>query len=273
MATRTAPARRRRHPARPSRRVAAPRPRRVSGPLHRTPALAPRRRRGGTGAFERIRALPEHRVVDRLLRGRAWIWLVGVMLGGIVAMQVSLLQLNAGISQSIEQAGALERRNADLEARIARLSSGDRIQATAAKEGMVAPPAGAVGFLTARPRRDARLAAARMEPPSDTARKVVANGGIATGEIMAELGLAVPDPAAAAADPAGAPAEAGAATPAATVAEPGTTTTTAAPVTPAAEAPAPSPTPAPASTQPAQPQGAAPADPGTGAAAAPGVQG
>jgi cell division protein FtsB len=140
-------------------------------------ALPQPARRGSTGAFERLRALPEHRVVDRLLRGRAWIWLIGLMLGGIVAMQVSLLGLNAGISANVEKAGTLERVNADLETQVARLSSGARIRHTAQEEGMVAPPAGEVTFLTARPADDARLAAGRMQPPSDEARQVMATGG------------------------------------------------------------------------------------------------
>jgi hypothetical protein len=60
------------------------------------------RRSGTTGVFARIRALPEHRVIDRLLRSRAWIWALGALLGGIVAMQVSLLKLNSGISRAVE---------------------------------------------------------------------------------------------------------------------------------------------------------------------------
>ena len=74
-------------------------------------------------------------------------------------MQVSLLKLNSGISRSVEAAGTLERVNADLETEVARLSSGERIQRAAAEEGMVAPPAGDVGYLTARPGADPRLAA------------------------------------------------------------------------------------------------------------------
>jgi hypothetical protein len=156
-----------------------PHPRRVSGPIARSvPAVTlPAPRHGSTGAFERLRALPDHRMVDRLLRGRAWIWLIGLMLGGIVAMQVSLLKLNAGISQSVERASTLERVNADLETDVARLSSGERIQQAAAAEGMVAPPAGDVGFLRARPEIDPRLAAERMQSPSDEASRLMANGG------------------------------------------------------------------------------------------------
>ena len=122
-------------------------------------------------------------MVDRLLRGRAWIWLIGIMLGGIVAMQVSLLKLNSGISRAVEAAGTLERVNADLETEVARLSSGERIQLAAAEEGMVAPPAGDVGYLTARPGADPRLAAERMQSPSADAREVMASGGHAPADL------------------------------------------------------------------------------------------
>src|SRR3954447_6059034 len=108
--------------------------RRVSGPVPRprpVPA-GPPLRRGSTGVFERIRALPETRLVDGLLRGRVWIWVLGILLGGIVAMQVSLLKLNAGISRAVTASSTLERQNADIEAEIAKLSSGERVRATAA---------------------------------------------------------------------------------------------------------------------------------------------
>src|SRR4051794_30231131 len=160
-----------------ARRATAPHHhRRVSGPVARpVPVTAPALpRRGGTGGFERLKALPEHRMVDRLLRGRAWIWVIGVMLGGIVAMQVSLLKLNSGISRAVEQAGTLERVNADLETQVARMSSSERIQATAERKGMVEPPAGDVGYLTVRPGADGRLAAHRMQPPSEAAQQVMA---------------------------------------------------------------------------------------------------
>jgi hypothetical protein len=166
----------------------APIPRRVSGPVARAvpaPAIPVPRRRGHTGVFERLRALPEHRVVDRLLRGRVWIWLIAIMLGGIVTMQVSLLKLNAGISHNIETAGALERVNADLETEVAKLSAGERIQQAALNEGMVTPPAGDVGYVRARPGTDPRLAAQRMQPPSATARAVMASGGHAPAEVAA----------------------------------------------------------------------------------------
>src|SRR3954451_910719 len=173
MATQTA----RTRTGHPTRARAATRPRRVSGPLRPAPAVAPPLRRGSTGVFERVRALPETRVVDGLLRGRVWIWLIGILLGGIVAMQVSLLKLNAGISRAVTASSTLERQNADIEAEIAKLSSGERVRATAAREGMVMPPAGDVTYLRARPDRDATLTAPRMQPPSESAAAIMANGG------------------------------------------------------------------------------------------------
>jgi hypothetical protein len=161
-------------------------PRRVSGPLRPAPAApAPPLRRGSTGVFERLRALPETRVVDGLLRGRAWIWLIGLLLGGIVAMQVSLLKLNAGISRAVTTAGTLERQNADLEAQIGSLSSGERVRQAALADGMVTPAAGAVVFLPARPGRDARVAARRMQPPSDSAAAIMDNNGREPGVLAA----------------------------------------------------------------------------------------
>jgi hypothetical protein len=255
----------RRHAVR-TRTAPAPRhPRRASGPLRPQPVGAPLRR-GTTGVFERLRALPEHRAVDRLLRGRVWIWLIGVLLGGIVAMQVSLLKLNTGISRAVTTTATLERQNAKLDAEIARLSSSERIRAGALEKGMVTPPAGEVEFLPARPGRDARAAARRMTPPSDEAADVMRNGGRELGVLAAPV---VPvDPTATV------PGQTAPADPTATAA-PTTDTATTAPATtdPAATAPPADPT---ATTPPVET--AAPvtdtvtptADPTTGAVPAPG---
>jgi hypothetical protein len=179
---------RRRHEASTAhaRRVAAP-PRRVSGPSVRGGAVAlpAPQRRGATGTFERVLRLPDHRMVDRLLRGRAWIWLVGILLGGIVAMQVSLLKLNSGISRAVDAAATLERQNSDMESSIARLSSGERIRDGAERSGMIMPPAGEVQYVTVRPDRDAARAVARMRPPSDAAGTLMANRGIVPGSLPA----------------------------------------------------------------------------------------
>jgi hypothetical protein len=178
-------------PARSHRRTTArrtPPPRRVSGPVSRRMVAAPAgtatlpRRSGTTGLFARVRALPEHRVIDRLLRSRAWIWALGALLGGIVAMQVSLLKLNSGISRAVETTTTLERQNAGLEQDIARLSRTDRIQTGAASLNMVLPDAGDVGYLSSRP-DDASRAVRRMQPPSEEAVALLANGGIVPGSL------------------------------------------------------------------------------------------
>jgi hypothetical protein len=182
-------------------------------------------------------------MVDRLLRGRAWIWLVGILLGGIVAMQVSLLKLNSGISRAVDAAATLERQNSDMESRIARLSSGERIRDGAERSGMIMPPAGEVQYVTVRSDRDAARAVARMRPPSDAARTLLANRGLLPGSLPAaapEDGAAgtapatgtTVAPAATTAQPnatAGAGATAGAATPQQQTAGGGTATGAASP--------------------------------------------
>jgi hypothetical protein len=246
MATHTAARRSHAH-----RSPALPRhPRRISGPTVRPrpvpdgPSIARPSRRGSTSVFERVLALPDLRIVDRLLRGRVCIWVIGILLGGIVAMQVSLLKLNTGISNAVTTSATLERVNADLETEVARLSSGERIQTAAAEEGMVAPPAGDVGYLTARPDRDPGLAVRRMQAPSDDAKEVMANGGRAPADLAP-----------------------GTVTPIV----PESTATTAAPTPSATVAPAPTVTPAPVPTATPDPlpPAAAGTDPATGATTAP----
>jgi cell division protein FtsL len=105
------------------------------------------------------------RLLDRLVRGRAWIALVAIGLMGIVFMQVSLLKLNAGISRAVTAADTLDRQNSSLRSDISNLDSGDRIQAVAAKLGMITPAAGDVHYLDGA-RADGARAAASIKPPA-----------------------------------------------------------------------------------------------------------
>ena len=148
---------------RPSARTVAPRiPRRVSGPL---PArAAPRARPSvalplGARLAAFASTLPDRGIVDRMVRGRAWIAVVGTLLIGLVAMQVSLLKLNAGIGTDVERAAGLERTNGELRAQVSELESGARIQDQVAGLGMVMPPAGQITYLTAGGRGTAAAAA------------------------------------------------------------------------------------------------------------------
>lgn len=257
-----------RHAARARARTApAPRlPRRVSGPVAKPRAVpAPR---PVTGAFDRLRALPDHRVIDRLLRGRVWICFVGAALMGIVAMQVSLLKLNSGISRAVETTTTLERQNSSMEAAIAKLASGERIRTAADKRGMVTPGAGAVRYLRVRPGQDARRAVRRMRAPSDAAKELMANGGIVPGSLMAPAAVAPagdtalagttttptpPTDPAAGTTPAAGTAPAAGTSPTTTAAAPQATATPA-PVTPAPAATDPDPAPS-ATTPTAAPVG------------------
>jgi cell division protein FtsL len=164
-AARRSPASRRATPARrapaprPPRSVSPRAPRRVSGPAvgRRVPAA----QAGAPLALRVARvagALPDRPLVDRLVRGQGWIVVIGVLLIGLVAMQVSVLKLSAGIGHAVERSAALERRNGELRAQVSRLSASERVQARAAELGMVLPAAGSVVYLRSRPALDARRA-------------------------------------------------------------------------------------------------------------------
>ena len=84
-------------------------------------------------------------------------------------MQVSLLKLNAGISRAVTAADTFDRQNSSLREDISKLDSGERIQAVAAKLGMVTPAAGDVHYLDGRGADGAR-AAASIKPPEPVTR-------------------------------------------------------------------------------------------------------
>jgi cell division protein FtsL len=234
---------------------AAPRvPRRVSGPAARPRTGAPRvrtraraRRRAGAAraasAAAVLRGLPDARLLDRLLRGRAWIALIAVALIGIVFMQVSLLKLNAGIGRAVTTVDTLERQNAELRADVAALAGDGRIQDVAAEAGLVLPPAGDVEYRDAR-RANARRAVRAISPPDhDRAAEVTAPAQPST---VAAAPAGVTEPAApvtAVAPESSTPATATAAAPAAAAPTTPTTPTTPA-TTPATTTPATAPAPA-----------------------------
>ena len=159
---RAAPAPARRTPARrtaPARRKSGPVPRKAAPrPASRASARpAPRRRAAATprGAA----------VLDRLLRGRAWVAFVGVLLAGIVFLNVSVLELNEGIARTSEKVTELKRDNVALRKKYARLSSSERIQSSAAERGFVLPAPGKVRYLRSEPTADGRRAAKTITKP------------------------------------------------------------------------------------------------------------
>jgi hypothetical protein len=174
-----------------TRRSPAPRiPRRVSGPAKRR---APAARPLGARIASRILALPDHGVVDRLLRGRSWIAVIGTLLIGLVAMQVSMLKINAGIGRAVERSADLERSNGELRATVSRLSSGERIQERAGRLGLVMPAAGAIHYVHAQPRRDARGASSALTAGRFDA-DAVAQAGVAPVTPQPELATTTAQP-------------------------------------------------------------------------------
>jgi cell division protein FtsL len=163
-AARSAPAPRhapRRAPVRPVRPA-----RRSSGPGH-TAAAAP-----GARALPLPQRLEFPRLgpataglLDRLLRGRAWVLLVGTLLVGIVFFNVDVLRLNRSITSVSARATKLKQENARLLLEEAKLASSTRIQEAAAATGMVMPAPGDVHFLKAG-RLDPLHADQRMTAPS-----------------------------------------------------------------------------------------------------------
>ena len=154
----------------PARRPAAPARRRsgrTAPPARRRPAVAAPR----TGLAHALGRFVEARtagLLDRLLRGRLWVGFVGVLLVGIVFLNVSLLQLNQDIARTSVHAAALERQNSGLRERLAAMDSVDRIIRVAQARGMVMPPPGEYRYLRAHPWLDAAVAARRPSSTSAT---------------------------------------------------------------------------------------------------------
>jgi cell division protein FtsL len=143
------------HRARPSApslpNIRLPRPRlpRVDLP---SPGAVARR----TGTF--VASLPESTLLDRVIRGRMWIPLLGVLLVGIVGMQVENLKMNAGLGTAIGQTTTLQSRNDWLRDDVAQLADPQRIEGIAARHGMLMAPPSSTKFLS--PGRSATVGAA-----------------------------------------------------------------------------------------------------------------
>jgi cell division protein FtsL len=183
----------RRAPARPLRPPA--RPRRVSGPAH------PPSRSSARPAAPAPQRAPYH-LLERLIRGRAWIAVVAFALIGIVAMQLWVVKLNVGIGRAIEHAATLQRENSALAIEDSTLSSAERIEQLAGAQGMVSAPPGALHFDTVRGPLDVRMAAAALANP------VQPQAATTTGTEPSPSATTEPSPSAVAETAASPPAEA-----------------------------------------------------------------
>lgn len=156
----------RRAPARtaPARKRAAPR----VAPVPKTPV----RRRGGqlipiaVGTATAVRNLPDSGLIVRLTRGRAWIGVLGLLLAGIVALNVITLSLAATASQVDQNVQALDRENSILRYLDARKSGIERIRHDAASLGLGAASAEELAYVTAG-EADVTTAAQRLAAAGD----------------------------------------------------------------------------------------------------------
>jgi hypothetical protein len=119
-----------RKPARKAPARTAPKPRRSAQPRL---ALVVGRTAAG------VRHLPDSGLIVRMTRGRAWIAVLGVLLVGIVALNVVTLSFAASSGKFDAQITTLEEENSMLKNRAATIFSQDRIRHEAAAQGLAMP--------------------------------------------------------------------------------------------------------------------------------------
>lgn len=175
-----APARRpRTRPSPKGRAVTAPAPSRKSparrSPARRAPARAPRRtsptsRAAAVGGqliplagrtVVAVGQLPDSGLVVRMTRGRAWIGVLGVLLAGIVSLNVITLSFAASAGKIDEQITTLEEENGVLGSRDATLSGIGRTRAAADALGLAMPSSEDIHFIDVGP-DDVATAAQRL---------------------------------------------------------------------------------------------------------------
>lgn len=155
-----------------ARRAAAP-ARKPAPPLRAVPARkaparrAPVRRPGGqlipfaVGTASAVGRLPDSGLMVRMTRGRAWIGVLGLLLTGIVALNVITLSFAASAGRIDQSIQALEQENSVLRSRDAQRSGVSRVRRDAAALGLTVPTADRVAYLEAS-RQAVQTAARRL---------------------------------------------------------------------------------------------------------------
>jgi hypothetical protein len=170
-------------------------PRRVSGPARRPAPARPAPRRAERGAFllglaSALEWLASHRLIDRLIRGRAWLVLVTFALIGIVTLQLALLKLNGAVGRALRSEATLQREDAALSIENSELAASDHVQATGAQLGMAFASSSALRFLAPTSRGDFTRGAAALSSAlrASPAGSEGAASGRGTGAQASEAG-------------------------------------------------------------------------------------
>lgn len=148
--------------ATPQRKATTARAAAKAAPARKSPArrkTAPRRRpasvipiaAGHAGrAAVAVTQLPESGLIHRLTRGRAWIGVLGVLLVGIVALNVVTLSFAASSGKIDAKNTELGKENSMLQSRVAQKYGQARVRAEAAELGLKMPTAAVPQMVSAR---------------------------------------------------------------------------------------------------------------------------
>jgi hypothetical protein len=108
-----------------------------------------------------VRHLPDSGLVVRMTRGRAWIAVLGVLLVGIVALNVVTLSFAASSGKVDERNTALEEENSALKGREGTVFGSDRMRHEAVAMGLTMPTTEEPSVIKASP-NDVAEAARRL---------------------------------------------------------------------------------------------------------------
>jgi hypothetical protein len=128
---------------------------------------APSRRPGGqlipiaVGTATAVRHLPDSSLMVRMTRGRAWIAVLGLLLAGIVVVNVVTLSIAATAGHVDRNIQALDSENSLLRSRDAQRSGAARVRHDAAALGFTMASSDQIGYLRFEP-RDIDVAAHRL---------------------------------------------------------------------------------------------------------------
>jgi hypothetical protein len=108
-----------------------------------------------------VRHLPDSSLMVRMTHGRIWIGVLGLLLAGIVALNVITLSLAATAGHVDQNIQALDRENSILGSRVAQRSGAARVRHDAAALGLTVASSDGIGYVEARP-QDVTVAAQRL---------------------------------------------------------------------------------------------------------------